>query len=220
MSVLEVADVSKRYDSGGMAVDALQEVSLSVEAGEMVAVVGPSGSGKSTLLNLMGLLDTPTEGTIHLADRDVTAASTGDRTRFRREHLGFVFQDHHLIPTFTAVTNVAMPTMWDRGTDRRERARDLLESVGLGDRLDHRPDQLSGGQKQRVALARALVNDPDLVLADEPTGNLDRGTSRTVLDELTRLQSSAGVATVVVTHDEVVTEYADREIELLDGGRR
>ncbi|MFW6436719.1 MAG: ABC transporter ATP-binding protein [Halococcoides sp.] len=220
MSALEVAAVTKRYGSGERAVEAVSEVSLSVAAGEMVAVVGPSGSGKSTLLNLVGLLDSPTEGTITLVGTDVTDAGSSERTAVRREHLGFVFQDHHLLPTLSAVDNVTLPTMWDRAADRRERAEALLERIGLGDRLDHRPSELSGGQKQRVAIARALVNDPDLVLADEPTGNLDHGTSRTVLEELTRLQSAEDVATLVVTHDDIVTEYADRTVELFEGARR
>ncbi|AWB26766.1 ABC transporter ATP-binding protein [Halococcoides cellulosivorans] len=218
MSLLEVDTVTRRYGAGETAVEALSNVSLSVSTGETVAVIGPSGSGKSTLLNLVGLLDTPTEGTIHLDDRDLTDAGTGERTAVRRDRLGFVFQDHHLLPMFDAVDNVVVPTMWDRSTDREQRARELLDRVGLGDRLDHRPSELSGGQKQRVAIARALVNDPDLLLADEPTGNLDQDTSRTILDELDRLQAEEDVATVVVTHDEIVTEYADRTVELLDGG--
>lgn len=217
MSVIELADVVKRYDNGGEKIDALKDVDFSVSRGEMVAIIGPSGSGKSTLLNMIGLLDTPTDGTVILDDQEVSTLGPDALTNLRRESIGFVFQAYHLLPIFTAVENVAVPSMWDRSVDRRDRANDLLERMGLGDRLGHRPNQLSGGQKQRVAIARALVNEPHIVLADEPTGNLDQDTGATILDELTRIKNEENVAIAAVTHDEQLTEYADRSVELVDG---
>ena len=217
MSVIELESVGKRYDNGGEEIEALREVDFAVDRGEMVAIVGPSGSGKSTLLNMIGLLDTPTEGTVVLDEREVTDLGPDELTNHRRESIGFVFQAYHLLPIFTAVENVEVPSMWDRSVDRRERARDLLQRVGLGERLDHKPSQLSGGQKQRVAIARALVNEPYILLADEPTGNLDQDTGATILDELTRIKVEEDVAIAAVTHDEQLTEYADRSVELVDG---
>ncbi|MFP4217901.1 MAG: ABC transporter ATP-binding protein, partial [Salinarchaeum sp.] len=185
--------------------------------GEMVTVIGPSGSGKSTMLNLIGLLDTPSEGTVRVDGRDVTDFSEDELTEERRSEIGFVFQDFHLLPMLTAIENVELPSMWDPDVDRHERAIQLLERVGLGDRLTHTPEQLSGGQRQRVAIARALVNHPDIVLADEPTGNLDRDTGQTILEELTRLKETENIAIVAVTHDEQLMDYADRVVQLVDG---
>ncbi|PSQ43793.1 ABC transporter ATP-binding protein [Halobacteriales archaeon SW_7_68_16] len=215
-AAVELSDVSKTYESGAETVRALIDVDLVVEPGEFVAVVGPSGSGKSTLLNVVGLLDAPTSGTIGLSGRDVTTLTAAETTRARRESIGFVFQDFHLLPTLTATENVELPTLFTPDGGATARARDLLERVGLGDRLDHRPDQLSGGQKQRVAIARALVNEPEIVLADEPTGNLDQDTGEAVLGEFRRI-CEAGVAVVAVTHDPQVTDFADRTVELIDG---
>jgi len=212
---IELGGVTRRYETGGETVLALDGVSLTVDDGEFVAIMGPSGSGKSTLLNVVGLLDAPDSGDVRLDDRDVTGLEPGDRTRIRKETVGFVFQDFHLIPTLTAHENVVAPTMFD-AEPARERAADLLERVGLGDRLDHAPDELSGGQKQRVAIARSLVNRPRIVLADEPTGNLDRETGTRILDELTGV-TEAGVSVVAVTHDRMVADYADRTVELSDG---
>ena len=214
---LALCDVTKRYDSGGGgAVTALSHVDFAVERGEVVAVVGPSGSGKSTMLNILGLLDDPTSGGVELRGEPTAGLSAAERTDARRESLGFVFQDFHLLPTLSAVENVRLPTTFLPG-DATERARELLELVGLGDRLDHTPDELSGGQKQRVAIARALVNEPDVLLADEPTGNLDRDTGTAILEEIRRIADEAGVGVVAVTHDDLVTEYADRTVELVDG---
>ncbi|PSQ38107.1 ABC transporter ATP-binding protein [Halobacteriales archaeon SW_5_70_135] len=213
-SVLELADATREYDTGAGVVRALDGVDLRVDRGESLAVIGPSGSGKSTTLNLLGLLDAPTEGTVRLDGRDVTAIDDREATDLRREFVGFVFQDFYLIPTLTARENVAMPTMFQGGD--RGRAAALLERVGLGDRLDHYPSELSGGQKQRVAIARSLVNEPEVVLADEPTGNLDLDTSERVLDEFDRVREQ-GVSVVLVTHDPLVTEYAGRAVELVDG---
>jgi putative ABC transport system ATP-binding protein len=178
--------------------------------------MGPSGSGKSTLLNILGLLDVPTEGRVYLDGEDVTDLSDRRRTRERRRTIGFVFQQFYLLPTLTAVENVTVPKMFDRDPGTEARAKDLLERVGLGDRLDHRPSELSGGQKQRVAIARSLINQPRIVLADEPTGNLDRDTARQILDEFT-LVTERDVAVIAVTHDELVNEYVDRTVELVDG---
>jgi len=214
--VAELDGVTKEYRSGGETIAALADVDFAVDPGEMVAVIGPSGSGKSTLLNVLGLLDVPTTGTVRLDGDDVTDYDDEARTMARRRTIGFVFQSFHLVPMLTAVENVLVPTMFVEG-DQRPRARSLLERVGLGDRLDHRPDQLSGGQRQRVAIARSLVNEPRLLLADEPTGNLDRDTGRNILDEFERISTEEEVGVVSVTHDELVTEFTDRTVELIDG---
>ena len=215
MAAVELRGVTRRYEGGAGPVVALDDVSMDVEPGEFVAVMGPSGSGKSTLLNLVGLLDVPDEGTVRIEGRDVTDLGVDERTRVRRDTVGFVFQDFHLIPTLSALENVVVPTVFG-GDPARERAADLLERVGLGDRLEHTPDELSGGQKQRVAIARALVNRPRVVLADEPTGNLDRDTGARVLEELTAVTDD-GVSVVAVTHDPVVAGFADRTVRLRDG---
>jgi len=217
MSVVELADVVKRYDSGGETVEALKGVSIHVDRGEMVTVIGPSGSGKSTMMNIIGLLDTPTEGTVRIEGEDVTDYTSDQLTEKRRSSIGFVFQAFHLLPMLTAVENVELPSMWDTTVDRHDRAIDLLERVGLGDRLEHTPDQLSGGQRQRVAIARALINEPDLLIADEPTGNLDQDTGGKILDELTWLKEVENIAIVSVTHDEQLEAYADRVVRLVDG---
>ncbi len=214
MAAIELVNVTRRYD-GGETVVALDSVSLSVDRGEVIAVMGPSGSGKSTLLNVVGLLDAPDQGSVLVDAEDVTDAGVSRRTRIRKRTIGFVFQDFHLIPTLSALENVAVPTIFDAEPEH-DRAAELLGRVGLSDRLDHTPDELSGGQKQRVAIARALINRPEIVLADEPTGNLDVETGRRVLKELTEI-ADRGVSVVAVTHDPTVAEYADRTIELRDG---
>lgn len=211
---ITLQSVTKQY-VGAETVVAIADVDLAVRRGEFLAVVGPSGSGKSTMLNLLGLLDRPTEGTVTLDGSDITDFSERALTDARREYIGFVFQDFHLLPTLTAVENVTLPTAFTAGT-YTSRAVDLLERVGLGDRLDHTPDELSGGQKQRVAIARGLINQPDVLLADEPTGNLDRDTGTRILEEVKEI-CRRGVAVVAVTHDELVTEYADRTVRLVDG---
>lgn len=215
MAAIELEGVTRRYDGGGETVVALDSVSLAVDSGSFVAIMGPSGSGKSTLLNVVGLLDAPDEGRLYVDGEEVTGIAVDERTRLRKRTIGFVFQDFHLIPTLTALENVAVPTIFDP-EPKRDRAAELLGRVGLGDRLDHAPDELSGGQKQRVAIARALINSPAIVLADEPTGNLDRDTGERVLSELTAV-THEGVSVVAVTHDPAVAEYADRTIELRDG---
>jgi putative ABC transport system ATP-binding protein len=215
--ILALRDAVRRYETGGETVVALDRVSFDARPGEFVSVMGPSGSGKSTMLNLLGLLDTPDEGQVLLDGRDVTGLDDEARTAERKRSIGFVFQSFFLLPTLTAVENVELPTLFGADPTRRDRAVDLLERVGLGDRLDHRPAELSGGQKQRVAIARALVNEPRLVLADEPTGNLDRETGATILDEFRRIADEQNVAVVAVTHDPQLRDYVDRTVELVDG---
>jgi putative ABC transport system ATP-binding protein len=217
MSVIELEDVVKRYQNGEEMIEALKGVDFHADHGELVTVIGPSGSGKSTMLNMIGLLDTPTGGTVRLDGQNVTDFTEDELTEERRSGIGFVFQDFYLLPMLTATENVELPSMWDTSVDRHDRAKDLLRRVGLGERLDHTPDQLSGGQRQRVAMARALINEPEILLADEPTGNLDQATGRTILDELTRLKEAENIAIVAVTHDDLLTEYADRSVELVDG---
>jgi putative ABC transport system ATP-binding protein len=215
--IVELRGVWKRYDTGGEVVEALKDVDFAAKPGEFVAVMGPSGSGKSTMLNVLGLLDSPSEGTVVLDGRNVTDLTDRELTRERKRSIGFVFQHFHLLPTLSAVENVELPTLFGDDETARRRAVDLLERVGLGDRLEHRPSQLSGGQKQRVAIARALINAPRLLLADEPTGNLDRETGRSVLEEFVRIADEENVAIVAVTHDMQVTDFADRTVNLVDG---
>ncbi len=217
MSVLNASNAVKEYDSGDKLLRALDGVDVAVDAGEFVAIVGPSGSGKSTLLNLLGLLDEPTEGSVEVEGTRLSTLSTSERTDLRRETVGFVFQSFYLIPTLTARGNVAVPGLIR--SDREsvsERAETLLERVGLGDRMNHYPNELSGGQKQRVAVARSLINEPDVLLADEPTGNLDQDTSAKVLDVFDEI-TDEGVAVLTVTHDEQVSDFADRIVRLVDG---
>ncbi|MXR40286.1 ATP-binding cassette domain-containing protein [Halobaculum sp. WSA2] len=215
--VISGHDVVKEYVTGGETVRALRGIDFRVDPGEFVAIVGPSGSGKSTLLNMLGLLDVPTSGLVELNGLDVETFGDAERTRKRKETIGFVFQSFHLIPTLTAVENVEVPRLLDRTPRKtRDAATDLLERVGLGERLDHYPDELSGGQKQRVAIARALVNEPRLLLADEPTGNLDRDTGDQILAEFDEI-TDEGVAVVTVTHDDYVAQSADRVVNLIDG---
>jgi len=209
----------RRGRDGGTRVVAVDGVSLAVTPGTFLAVTGPSGSGKSTLLHLLASLDTPSSGRVLLAGTDTAATSERQRTRLRLEHVGVVFQRFHLLPSLTARSNVALPLV-ERGVPKRrrhERAEDLLARVGLADRVDHRPGELSGGEQQRVAVARALVDDPDLLVADEPTGELDSETGRVVLDLLGEVAEDRAV--VVASHDPAVGERADRHVALLDGRR-
>ncbi|WP_254833065.1 ABC transporter ATP-binding protein [Haloglomus salinum] len=217
-AIIRGEDVVKEYETGDTVVRALKGIDFGIAPADFVAVVGPSGSGKSTLLNLLGLLDVPTSGIVRLRGEDVATFSDRRATRERKRAIGFVFQQFYLIPTLTALENVEMPRMLDRTPKRtRERARTLLERVGLGERLDHYPDELSGGQKQRVAVARALINDPAILLADEPTGNLDRETGDSILDLFDELRAEEDVAVVTVTHDDYVAAAADRVVNLVDG---
>jgi len=203
----------------GEPVHALDGVSLELPEGSFTAVMGPSGSGKSTLMNLLGCLDTPDEGTVEIRGQAVSALSDGERARLRGTEIGFVFQTFNLMPRLTAAENVALPLVFTNpeGVDRRERAGTLLSRLGLGDRLDHTPPELSGGQRQRVAIARALANEPALVLADEPTGNLDTGTGAEIMDVFAELHG-AGRTILMVTHERHIAEHAERIVHLVDGG--
>jgi len=215
--VVAVRDVRKTYDLGGT-VEALAGVSLTLPAGSYTAVMGPSGSGKSTLLNLVGALDTPTSGTVEVAGRDVAAVEEADRAALRGTEIGFVFQTFNLMPRLDAVENVALPLVfagWDRDR-RRERARDLLDRVGLGERYDHRPTELSGGQRQRVSIARALAPDPAVILADEPTGNVDTGTGAGIMRLLADV-NDRGTTVLLVSHSRRIAGHADRIVHLRDG---
>jgi putative ABC transport system ATP-binding protein len=217
--VVEALGVTKVYRLDGVEVRALDGVDLVVERGDSVAIMGPSGSGKSTLLGLLGGLDRPTSGTLRFDGRDVTGLSEDELAAVRNRVVGFVFQSFQLLPRTPAVTNVGLPLVY-RGLSRAERRRlavDALESVGLGHRLQHRPSQLSGGEQQRVAIARALVTEPAMLLADEPTGNLDTRSGDELLDLLARLHAHRGVAVVVVTHDPEVAARFRRRVHLRDG---
>jgi putative ABC transport system ATP-binding protein len=217
-AVIEAADVTRRYRSGTIDVDALRGVDFTVEAGELVAVMGPSGSGKSTLLGILGCLDRPTSGTYRLLGDDVGSLDEVQRARIRRERIGFVFQSFNLLPRSNALDNVALPLVYAgvRASRRHERALAALEQVGLGDRAQHRPSELSGGQQQRVAVARALVNDPGVVLADEPTGNLDSASAEEVLALLKQLNAQ-GTTIVLVTHEYEIAREARRIVSMRDG---
>jgi putative ABC transport system ATP-binding protein len=216
--VIRGENVVREYQTGDQTIRALDGVDFTINPADFVAVVGPSGSGKSTLLNLLGLLDIPTSGQVFLHNDNVATFSESERTRKRKRDIGFVFQSFYLIPTLTAVENVEVPRLLERApTQTRERATELLERVGLGDRLKHYPDELSGGQKQRVAIARSLINDPNIVLADEPTGNLDRDTGDQILALFDELRAEQDVAVVTVTHDQYVANAADRVVNLIDG---
>jgi len=216
--IIELKDVRRTYGQGAGAVQALKGLSLGIEAGSLTAIVGPSGSGKSTLLNLLGALDTPSSGQVLVAGHDLGKLSDDQRTRLRRDKIGFVFQFFNLLPTLTAVENVMLPAKLagTGGKDLRQRAEELLTRVGLGARMRHRPDQLSGGEMQRVAISRALIMDPPVLLADEPTGNLDSKTGREVM-ALLRGAVDQRRTVILVTHDSRMARVADRVLTIADG---
>jgi len=221
MALIELRNLGKIYDLGEVKVTALQKVTLDIAQGEFVALIGPSGSGKSTLMNTLGCLDRPTMGRYRLAGVEVGGMSKDSLARLRNKQIGFVFQNFNLLSRTTALENVEIPMLYDSGSSRRQRrkrAKELLDRVGLGDRLDHKPNQLSGGQQQRVAIARALVNRPSILLCDEPTGNLDTRTSREIMAFFKELNKTEQLTIILVTHDLEVARQANRAIVLVDGG--
>ncbi|MGA9582801.1 MAG: ABC transporter ATP-binding protein [Allosphingosinicella sp.] len=217
--VLAVKGLTRSFRQGGVTIDVLRGIDLEVRPGEIVALLGPSGSGKSTLLQAVGLLEGGFDGSIRIAGEEVAELGDGNRTRVRRETLGFVYQFHHLLPDFTALENVVIPQLVKGATREQadERAKSLLATLGLADRVTHRPSKLSGGEQQRVAVARALANRPALVLADEPTGNLDEGTADIVFAEFLRLVRDEGSAALVATHNERIAAKMDRVLRLHEG---
>lgn len=220
MALIELRNLSKVYDLGEVKVTALHDVSLDIAEGEFVALIGPSGSGKSTLMNSLGCLDRPTHGSYRLAGEEVSRLNADELARVRNRRIGFVFQNFNLLSRTTALDNVMAPLLYNPDCPRQERhkrAVQLLERVGLGNRLDHRPNQLSGGQQQRVAIARALVNQPPILLCDEPTGNLDTKTSREIMTFFRDLNRQDGLTVILVTHDLEVAKKADRALVLVDG---
>lgn len=220
MALIELRQVRKIYNLGEVTVEALKGVDLTIEQGEYVALIGPSGSGKSTLMNTLGCLDRPTSGSYRLAGQEIATMSNDERARIRNERIGFVFQNFNLLARTSAVENVELPLMYSKGITEREarkRAIAMLERVGLGNRLDHHPTQLSGGQQQRVAIARALVNNPSILMADEPTGNLDSRTSREIIALFRELNEKSGLTIILVTHDQDVAKHARRIVALRDG---
>lgn len=216
--IISTSEIAKKYVMGSEVIMALKSISINIKKGEYVAFMGPSGSGKSTLMNIIGCLDTPTDGTYILNDNDVSDLTENELAEIRNKEIGFVFQTFNLLPRATALENVALPLVYAglSGSEREEKAMASLAGVGLDDRASHRPNELSGGQRQRVAIARALVNDPSIILADEPTGNLDSKTSYGIMDLFQELHDK-GNTIIMVTHEEDIAEYAHRIIRLRDG---
>jgi ABC-type lipoprotein export system ATPase subunit len=221
VALIEIRDVCKVYNLGEIQVHALKDAQLTIEQGEYVALIGPSGSGKSTLMNTLGCLDRPTSGSYKLAGEEIATMSNDDRARIRNQRIGFVFQNFNLLNRTSALENVELPLLYAKGItsiERHRRAVEKLTLVGLGNRLDHHPSQLSGGRQQRVAIARALVNEPAILMGDEPTGNLDSKTSREVISLFRELNETAGITVILVTHDANVAKNAKRVVVLRDGG--
>jgi putative ABC transport system ATP-binding protein len=219
-SLIELRNVEKEYGQGEARLRILKGINLKVKKSEISAIMGPSGSGKSTMLSILGCLDRPTKGNLIIDGVDVSKIDNNSLARIRREKIGFIFQSFNLIPTFTAIENVELPMIFSKRMGRSarlSRARELLGMVGLGHRMDHHSSQLSGGEVQRVAIARALANDPPIILADEPTGNLDSKSGKEIMDILIRLNKERGVTLLIVTHDNSIAKYAERTIRIKDG---
>jgi len=218
--IIETENLRKVYKTEYEEIEALKGVNLKIKKAEMVAVMGPSGSGKSTLLHLLGGIDKPTEGRVYIDGKDIFKMKDEELARFRNRNIGFVFQFHYLLPEFTALENVLIPAQfykYKRDEEIKERAIQLLKELNLGHRLDHRPSQLSGGEQQRVSIARAIINEPLIVIADEPTGNLDTGNAKIVMEIFKRLNEKKGVSIIIATHDELVASYCSRIIRMKDG---
>ncbi len=217
--VIELRNVGKKYYIGDLTLEVLKNINLEIEQGEFVVIVGPSGSGKSTLMNQVGVLDIPTTGKILLEGKDISKLTESDLAQLRGKTIGFIFQQFNLIHTLTALENVTLPTIFQNvpEVERNQRAESLLAEVGLADRMNHRPNELSGGQQQRVAIARALVNDPRIILADEPTGNLDSKSGQQVMDMLADLHTNKKKTIILITHDIGLVRYAQKVVYLKDG---
>lgn len=218
--IIKLHNVCKTYQMGKVEVKALCRVDLEIKRGEFVAIMGPSGSGKSTMVNMVGCLDIPTKGAIYLDGKNIAQLEESDLAQIRGKKIGFIFQQFNLIPTLSALENVTLPMMFQNESsaeERRERARRLLTMMELGDRVNHKPNEMSGGQQQRVAIARSLANNPEVILADEPTGNLDSKTGKIVMNFLAKLNKEEGKTIIMVTHDKYVAEHADRIEYLKDG---
>jgi putative ABC transport system ATP-binding protein len=214
--MIELNNVSKVYDLGEIKVNALDDVSFRCQKGEAISIMGPSGSGKSTLMNILGCLDRPTGGSYSLDGQDVSSLNDNQLAVIRNQKLGFVFQSYNLLPKMTALDNVELPMVYAAQGHRRQRALEALESVGIGNRAKHHPSEMSGGEQQRVAIARALVNNPRIILADEPTGNLDTKSSHNIMDVLLE-QRKRGITIIIVTHEEDIASFTERTIYLRDG---
>ena len=216
--VVDARDITKVFEMGDVQVHALRGLSIQIALGEIIAIMGPSGSGKSTLMNILGCLDRPTSGEYYLDGESVASLNDDQLARIRNQKVGFVFQSFNLLPRATALANVELPLRYaQNGSNRRQRAKEALKAVGLGDRITHRPNELSGGEQQRVAIARALVNEPSIIMADEPTGNLDTKSGDEVMEFLLTLNREHGTTLIVVTHDPEIAAYTNRMIFIRDG---
>jgi len=216
-NLIELHNVEKEYIMGDIKLCVLKGINLKVKKSEIIAITGPSGSGKSTMLHMIGCLDRPTKGKVIIDGVDVSKLDDDNLAKIRREKIGFIFQFFNIIPIFTALENVELPMIFSKKSNRIERAKELLKAVGLQQRMSHHPSQLSGGETQRVAIARALANDPKLILADEPTGNLDSKSGKEIMDVLIKLNKEKGTSLLLITHDSSVAKHAERIIRLKDG---